>query len=361
MKRSLLLFSLLVLAITLTGLLTGCAPAKPPSASIMSPNDKASFTGLNQPVAFKGMSQDDKGKEITGAKYEWDFGDQSAKSNEQNPTHQYKQPGTYTVTLTVRGAKESATSTVKPEQKKQISITVQNTPPTAKATAAPPSGDAPLAVQFDGSGSSDADGTISKYDWDFGDGAKGTGAKASHDYAKPGTYTVTLTVTDNFNASGKATVTVTVKAPAVGGNPPGQGKLWEIQMGTKDGKNVFEPAVVQVQPGDTIRWENYGVHSATAYCDKLPFGKKLGIPAAAASTSLCFDTKLLSEPGKTYDLKIPADAPQGTYAYYCQPHETVGMVGLIIVGKPSDLGQPFLDSLAAPVKAAIQNLLKMVK
>jgi plastocyanin len=360
MKRSLLLFSLLILAITLAGLVTGCGAAKPPSASIMSPNDKASVTGLNQPVAFKGMAQDDKGKEITGAKYEWDFGDQSTKSTDQNPSHQYKQPGTYTVTLTVRGPKDSATSTAKPEQKKQISITVNNAPPTAKATATPPSGDAPLAVQFDGSGSTDADGTISKYDWDFGDGAKGTGAKASHDFAKPGTYTVTLTVTDNFNATAKATVTVTVKQPAVSENPAGQGKIWEIQMGTKDGKNVFDPAVVTVQPGDTIRWINNGVHSATAYCPQNQ-GKKLGIPAAAASTSLCFDTKLLSEPGKTYELKVPADAPQGTYAYYCQPHESLGMVGLIIIGKPSDLGQAFLSSLAAPVQAAFQNLLKMVK
>lgn len=50
---------------------------------------------------------------------------------------------------------------------------------------------------FDASGSSDPDGSIVEYKWDFGDGAKGTGAATSHTFAVPGAFPVTLTVVDN--------------------------------------------------------------------------------------------------------------------------------------------------------------------
>lgn len=52
-------------------------------------------------------------------------------------------------------------------------------------------------VRFDGSASSDSDGTIDTYFWDFGDGRSGSGALDSHAYSVPGTYTIRLLVTDN--------------------------------------------------------------------------------------------------------------------------------------------------------------------
>ena len=74
-----------------------------------------------------------------------------------------------------------------------------NKPPVADPDG-PYAGSPGQAVQFDGTGSSDPDGTIVAYDWDFGDGNTATGATPSHTYAAAGNYTVTLTVTDDGGA-----------------------------------------------------------------------------------------------------------------------------------------------------------------
>jgi PKD repeat protein len=84
-----------------------------------------------------------------------------------------------------------------------------NQPPVASFTAAPTSGPAPLAVNFNGSGSLDPDGTLTTYTWNFGDSTTQTGPTASHTYAQPGTYTARLTVTDNAGATSSATLPLT--------------------------------------------------------------------------------------------------------------------------------------------------------
>jgi PKD repeat protein len=87
-----------------------------------------------------------------------------------------------------------------------------NQPPVAAASANPASGVAPLAVNFSGSGSSDPDGTIASYQWNFGDGANGSGVTAAHTYSNAGSYTAVLTVTDNLGATGSSSVAITVSA-----------------------------------------------------------------------------------------------------------------------------------------------------
>ncbi|NYD79162.1 PKD domain-containing protein [Arthrobacter cupressi] len=74
-----------------------------------------------------------------------------------------------------------------------------------------------LTVNVDGTTSSDANGPISSYAWNFGDGGTGTGVTAQHTYAAGGTYNVQLTVTDNTGFTNSVTHAVTVTAP-----PPNQ-------------------------------------------------------------------------------------------------------------------------------------------
>lgn len=80
----------------------------------------------------------------------------------------------------------------------------------------PPQNEAPTAAftysctdlncDFDGSASSDSDGSIVSYDWSFG----ASGVNVSHTFASAGTYAVTLTVTDDDGATGTATQDITV-------------------------------------------------------------------------------------------------------------------------------------------------------
>ncbi len=91
--------------------------------------------------------------------------------------------------------------------------TGQSSAPTTKTldfTAAPPptanftSTSSYNTANLDGTSSSDVDGTITAWAWDFGDGTTGTGATPSHKYASGGTYSVTLVVTDNTGHQSRA-------------------------------------------------------------------------------------------------------------------------------------------------------------
>ena len=66
-------------------------------------------------------------------------------------------------------------------------------------------------ITFDGGKSSDPDGKITSYEWDFGDGTKAEGVQVKKIYDKPGQYQVTLTVADDKGATATDTLTVTVK------------------------------------------------------------------------------------------------------------------------------------------------------
>ncbi|WP_230741167.1 PKD domain-containing protein [Methanooceanicella nereidis] len=93
-----------------------------------------------------------------------------------------------------------------------VNITVKNNPPSAYFSLSPSSGQTPLEVTFDASGSTDIGGTITTYSWNFGDGKTGTGKTVKHTYNTSGTYYPSLTVTDNLGLSNSTSGQILVGA-----------------------------------------------------------------------------------------------------------------------------------------------------
>jgi hypothetical protein len=93
-----------------------------------------------------------------------------------------------------------------------ITVVVGREPPVALFEFEPKAGFAPREICFDASSSYDPDGHIVSYDWDFGDGSKGSGAKTCHTYTHRGEFPVTLRVTDNDGLSDTATVLIKLQA-----------------------------------------------------------------------------------------------------------------------------------------------------
>ena len=118
---------------------------------------------------------------------------------------------------------------------RRITYTSANQAPVARVTATPTTGEAPLTVAFDGSGSSDPDsGDTLSHIWDLdGDGAfdDATAVQPTYTYTSPGTFTATLRVTDGAGSTDSESVTISVggnTAPTVVINTPAAGTTWKV-------------------------------------------------------------------------------------------------------------------------------------
>lgn len=98
-------------------------------------------------------------------------------------------------------------------------IVPPNKAPVASAAISPTSAYVNESFSFDGAASTDSDGKVVKYAWNFGDDQVAEGAKIAHSYSKAATYNVTLTVTDDKGLVGTQSTSVTVKE-AVTTPPP---------------------------------------------------------------------------------------------------------------------------------------------
>ncbi|WP_408095472.1 PKD domain-containing protein [Peredibacter sp. HCB2-198] len=119
-----------------------------------------------------------------------------------------------------------------------------NMAPVASISSSVSSGYAPLAVNFDGGASTDPDGTIASYTWNFGDGTTASGAYVTKTYNNSGNYTATLTVKDNDGATSSATKTINVSA-----------------VSTVD---TTKPVVTLTSPANGARYSRYATVPAAA-------------------------------------------------------------------------------------------------
>lgn len=99
-------------------------------------------------------------------------------------------------------------------------------------------------------------------------------------------------------------------------------ETYTVKMGSDSGRLQFQPSVLKIEPGDTVKFVINKLAPHNAVFDKAPTGANL--------EKLSHD-QLLFSPGQSYSTTFPADAAQGEYSYYCQPHRGAGMVGKIIV------------------------------
>ena len=141
--------------------------------------------------------------------YDWSFGDGSTGSG-ATISHTYTTTGVYTATLTVIDNANQTGQLSIPVVVTAVSSITNQPPSSVILTSQPTVGTAPFTITFDGTSSTDSDGSIASYIWNFGDGTTAIGSIAQHTYTDLGNYTVTLTVVDDEASTGESSVAVSI-------------------------------------------------------------------------------------------------------------------------------------------------------
>ena len=240
--RKLILFGC-VLGVGVAALaLTSCALFnKPPVAGFTigpSTTGAAPFT-----VTLSGAASTDPEGEI--ATYTWDFGDGTTGSG-KSVAHTYSVAGTFTIILTVTDNFDATDQAAK-----TIYVTAAAAAgPTASFTMSASSGTSPVSITFDASGTTYPGGTITAYEWTFGDGGNGFGQVTSHTYfsSSSHTYTVTLLVRASDGKTGTASKTVSVSPTGGGGTPVANAPSARFDIDKSVGVGPFQ---VHFDPSDS--------------------------------------------------------------------------------------------------------------
>lgn len=173
---------------------------------------------VNQVYTFEAGDSESPNGTIEG--YSWDFGDDSNAVTTRTATHKFEETGIYLIILEVTDDTEAIGETsleIKVEVPESAPVAVITTIPAVSADQAYLSGEPPFEVQFDASGSLDADDNIVDYMWDFdGDGeSDATGIQTQYIYKEVGEYNVSLTVIDAEDNESKQTLIIKVLAPGL--------------------------------------------------------------------------------------------------------------------------------------------------
>ncbi|CAG0931221.1 Collagenase ColH [Thermoflexales bacterium] len=186
----------------------------------------SSPTGLGNATIFTATIGD--GSNVV---YQWNFGDGNTGSG-ANTSHTYGAIGTYTATVTATNSVSVVVaSTVATVINQPITgLTAANSSPTRLGSV----------TAFT---ATIATGSTVSYAWDFGDGATGSGANASHTYAAVGTYTATVTATNTINSQTATTIVVVidraiVSLSASNDSPTRLGSTTSFTATISDGSNV---------------------------------------------------------------------------------------------------------------------------
>ncbi len=169
----------------------------PPPVAVADATPSEAYT--DDSIQFDGTGSYDPDGDVVN--WSWDFGD--GETGYGNVTsHSYDDNGTYTVQLTVKDNDDETNTT-------SIDVSINNRKPSAGFTFSPDTPDTQDSITFTDE-STDPDGSIDSWEWDFDDGNESTAQNPSHTYADDGTYDVELTVTDDDGTASTMSKTVTV-------------------------------------------------------------------------------------------------------------------------------------------------------
>ena len=142
--------------------------------------------------------------------------------------------------------------------------------PVAAFRTVPLGGFAPLSVSFDGSGSTDPDGEVVAWNWDFGDGEQGSGRVAGHTYESAGSYPVKLTVTDSDGAKDSVQFDYQVQSQATLGVPMcGDEDDGTISFGCPEFDLVRDVQLFQVRGSGQVQVEFDFIFREAAFDNEL--------------------------------------------------------------------------------------------
>jgi len=160
-------------------------------------------------IDFEILSSNDPDGNIF--EYYWDFENDSVIDATGNTvSHTYPLAGTQTATLYIEDDLAGIGYT-------QLTLNVENAAPQAAIRVAATEGNPPFSVDFDGTASSDSDGTIVNWEWDFDDDSifDARGSNPSHVFSSIGYHLITLRVTDNLGKEDSTTITLRVNEAPV--------------------------------------------------------------------------------------------------------------------------------------------------
>lgn len=107
---------------------------------------------------------------------------------------------------------------------------------------------------------------------------------------------------------------------------------------------MFKPAIVYIQPGDTVQWANMTSHNVVSYVapeGSAGFGEHGKLPGGSFSAT----------PDK-----------EGIYGYVCEPHVGFGMVGVVVVGNPTqEMKDAAMEKAAADLQGPFRRLIGSIK